>query len=89
MASIEERLNVLEHKLLEVIEVLNKHTNLLNDLIGVVNNYTTQLKELAENPSIIEEEIKKQLEEEYPDWKTLNIRKELDSFLNKKVDPKD
>lgn len=67
MASVEARLNVLERKLLEVIEQLNKHTKLLNDLVNVVNNYTTQLKELAENPSIIEEEIKKQLEEECPD----------------------
>lgn len=65
--SIEARLNVLEKKTLEIIEQLNKHTNLLNDLIGVVNGYTSQLKELAENPSIIEEEIKKQLEEQYPD----------------------
>ena len=89
MASVEARLNVLEHKLLEVIEALNNHTKLLTDLINVVNSYTTQLKELSENPSLIEEEIKKQFKEEYPDWKTLNIRKELDSFLNKKVDPKD
>ena len=89
MESIEERLNILEKKTLEVIEQLNKHTKLLNDLINVVNSYTTQLKELAENPSIIENEIKKQLEEEYPDWKTLNIRKELDSWFeqNKKANP--
>lgn len=88
MESIEERLNVLEHKLLEVIEVLNKHTKLLNDLIGVVNNYTMQLKELAENPSLIEEEIKKQLDAECPDWRTMNIRKELnDWFGNNKANP--
>lgn len=85
--SIEARINILERKTLEIIEVLNKHTKLLNDLINVVNGYTTQLKELAENPSIIEEALKKQFEEESPDWKTLNIRKELDSFLNKKANP--
>ena len=65
--SIEARINILERKTLEVIEQLNKHTKLLNDLVNVVNSYTTQLKELAENPSILEEEIKKQLEEECPD----------------------
>ena len=85
--SIEARLNVLEKKTLEIIEELNKHTKLLNDLINVVNGYTSQLKELAENPSIIENEIKKQLKEEYPDWKTLNIRKELDSWFGQNNKP--
>lgn len=61
--SIEARLNILEHKTLEIIEMLNKHTKLLTDLINVVNGYTTQLKELTENPSIIEEELKKQFED--------------------------
>ena len=85
--SIEARINILERKTLEIIEELNKHTKLLNDLINVVNSYTTQLKELAENPSIIENEIKKQLKEEYPDWKTLNIRKELDSWFGQNNKP--
>ena len=64
---MEERIKIIEQKIKEIIEMLNKHTKLLNDLIGVVNGYTSQLKELAENPSIIEEELKKQLDEEYPD----------------------
>ena len=80
---MEERIKIIEQKIKEIIEMLNKHTKLLNDLIGVVNGYTSQLKELAENPSIIEEELKKQLDEEYPDWRTMNIRKELNDWFGK------
>lgn len=80
---MEERIEVIEQKLKETIEMLNKHTKLLTDLVNVVNGYTSQLKELAENPSLIEEELKKQLDEKHPDWRTINIRKELNDWFGK------